>query len=68
MKEEQSENTRPNRDKQQPGKTPFNPANESRSNRPNDERKHVNLSKPPKRDVSGRRIDVDDSSFGIELW
>lgn len=27
-----------------------------------------NLSKPPQRDMSGKRVDVDDAGFGIEIW
>jgi len=70
MKEENFDSTRPDRVNEQPRKTsqPFNPSNESRSDRLNEHNPFVPLSKPPKRDVSGRRVDVDDSAFGIELW
>ena len=72
MKEENFDGIRPNRDAWQTGdnaRQPFNPANESRSDGQRETPRRIGgLSKPPRRDMSGRRVDVDDTNFGVELW
>ena len=72
MKDHHSEKKQNPRDASQPagntGRTPFNPQNESRSDRPSSNKHLSDLSKPPQRDMTGRRVDVDDTTFGVEIW
>lgn len=59
--------------KNTPDNHPFNPANRTDTGANTNKKANLNnlfqnLSKPPQRDMSGKRVDVDDAGFGIEIW